>query len=231
MRLRRPPERNTRERPWRSRLRSSSTRQHVHDMYRRQQFNSAAEQELNVPRADVDQPVPRYSLAASQPIAQPPTTATAAAVDTQQHGIYLPLAATVPVVPSTPSPAAGRRRPASRKVLLLVQRQCEHSAPIFAIVANPDIRLRRQCQLQPFSAAEVCLQGQLLHAVVVPAATAATTVWWCWLANEHSIRRQHHGRIAHLKDSRLGRRRAAPSRTHHKNKRDLLCQSSRPSRV
>jgi hypothetical protein len=135
----------------------------------------------------------------------------------------------------TPTTARGRRSSSARKVLLLVQQHCELTAPLLAVVIVAG-RLRRQYQLQPlrFSSTEVCLPHQLPDAatVIVPTSAAAALWCWGWFANEyhHPIRRQHHGRVAHLKESKpqchnhghLTRRKPHnTSRSNNKNKRDL----------
>lgn len=224
-------QRHARERPWRSRLRPAATGQHLHDLRWRQQFRSA-QQEPVVPGPATHQP-------------QQPTRS--------QHSLYGPVGCAQPPPPSPnqlqiqllgpfPAPSGSRRPAATRKVLLLVQQQCEHATPLLAVFIGG--RLRRQRQLQPirFSCTQVCLPHQLPNSIVVPP-TAAAALWcWGWFAHEHNhpVRRQHHGRIAHLKVSAQGhnnghlvRRKFLinNSRPNDKNKRDLSCESPPPSRL
>ncbi|XP_046455555.1 RYamide receptor-like isoform X1 [Daphnia pulex] len=251
--LRRPSERHSRERPWRSRLCPAPTGQHLHDLHRRPQqpFNSttaavAAQQELViVPRSIAQQPPP------------------------QQPAIYRASGLQVQLLGPFPASAGiGQQRRSSsstRKVLLLIQQQqrCQLSAaPLLAVVIVAG-RLRRCREQQPLrffsnSPAEVCLPHQFpdpAAAAVVPISPAAAAAIWCWgwFAHEphhqpQPIRRQHHGRIAHLKDSGSSRAHLQASSRRKslissggrpsnncKNKRDLSAQwqppPPRPSRV
>lgn len=241
--LRRSFERHARERPWRSRLRPAPTGQHFYDVHWRQQYNStaAAQQEQLVvpcPAAQQLQQQPQQPSALYRAIAGPsPSTPI---------GLQVQLLGPFPAAASTPTTGGRRSSSNTRKVLLLIQQQCELTAPLLAVVIVAG-RLRRQCQLQPlrFSSAEVCLSHQLpdtAAAVFMPTGAAAALWCWGWFANEHNhpIRRQHHGRIAHLKEStqchnhgHLARRKPLiTSRSaNNKNKRDLSWESSRPFRV
>lgn len=263
--LRRPSERHSRERPWRSRLCPAPTGQHLHDLHRRPQqpFNSTAAAAAAVAAQQEHVVVPRPIAQQQQPPPQPaaPALYRASGLQVQLLGPF----------PASSAGIGQQRRSSTRKVLLLVQQQqrCQLSAaPLLAVVIVAGrLRRCRQQQQQPLrffssSPAEVCLPHQLPNAAaaaaVVPISPAAAAIWcWGWFAHEphhhQPIRRQHHGRIAHLKDSNgssrahlqaSSRRKSlinssttgGRSSNNYKNKRDLSAAQwqpppPRPSRV
>lgn len=227
VRLRRPHERNSRERPWRSRLRSAPASQHLHNVqWRQHQFGTAEQHQLIVPSAPCQPTAVAWPKPSAQRSNDAQTVNGSPSIDPKW--LFKPFS----TISTTINGRQQQRRPSTRKVLFLMQRCCQHATPLLAIIIRNDGRMRRKCRkqkqrsLQSLATSEICLPNQLFDAVVVPA-TTATTFWWSRIAGHHPIRRQQHGRIAHLKDCQIGGRRTMPSTRSDQNTTDLSCQPSK----
>ena len=213
VRMRMSPQRNAGERPWRSQLRPAPACQYVHNVHWRQYGPAEQELVLSNPPSQSAMPKQQQSPIASSPA--PPS---------HPQWSFQPL----------PTRPLGSCRPVPQKVFLLVQRKCQHATPMLAFIIGSDGRMRRGQSPQPRQqpTAEVCLPLKLLQHTVGRCSTTRTALWWAWFTNEPSFSRQHHGRIAHLKDSQCcSWKQLHGSQRLNKNKRDLLRHSCRPCRL